>query len=169
VRDHSFVQQDAFIFTNETTYMAFADENDTPIICIEEGLPCDGVYILQEQYCANPRCDCRNGCIKAINEKGETIDIIIGWEDPTFYFKNGYTQEEATNMQQGYLDASSTQQSPYAHEFLRIFRALIADNPHLMEHMKTNYVFIKHHGKREMMKNSNRRQRRKANQNKTKR
>lgn len=155
----------------KTFYVLPAGLTDNPILFyLNEGMPMDGFYTGQDQYCDNPYCDCRDGVLLVYNEQNEKAAIILGWEDEDFYVNiAGYSPGKACRMHEGYLDPDVNQPS-YAPVFLMCLRRMLIDNPTLLSYMKAKYKDMKQKAKRTAVPTwlmGGRRERRKANRTKT--
>lgn len=162
---------------NENTFYELYPPTNAIIICIKEGLAIDGIYIASAYYCPNPDCDCGHGtlgvCKYNSDQKEFTYDpdqevlINLGWEEASFYKDIGFDLEEIQMMKVGYLDTFAKQPA-HAQEFLMCFRAMVKENPMIIDYMKVNYPAEKRKVKEKIKIKKKRPKRQKANRNKPK-
>lgn len=117
-----------------------------------------GEYALLEYYCTDDSCDCRKVMINVVeaNPPRRTLATIgYGWESEEFYTQWMHGNKEiARSITGAYLETWGTQ-SPYAQQFLEIFKATLTDE--YVNRVKKHYRMFKNYGhrKRKNRKNPN--------------
>jgi hypothetical protein len=147
LRDKGANEMDFLPFYSRYKNTAAKETRTIKITTSDLGVP-RGEYMLLENYCSDPRCDCRKVMINVVTTPPSRILATIGygWESLEFYTKWMHGDKEIAKIITGaYLEPGGIQ-TKYAQNFLEVFKAILSDE--YVARLKKHYRMFKNYGRR---------------------
>ena len=146
LRDRGANEMDFVPFYTRYQNIAVKETRRIKITASDLGVP-PGEYMLLENYCTDPSCDCRKVMINVVevNPPRRILATIgYGWESVAFYTKWMYGDKEiARSITGAYLELGGIQ-SQYAQHVLEVFKANLTDE--YVNTLKNHYRMFKNYG-----------------------